>query len=113
MRSATYTNRSLGLLTQVICPHCWERFAPEDVLWIAAHEDLNKDDMLADGAYRRFKPTRFTVSGQAIDARGMACHTLACPHCHLEVPEPVLQLEPLFLSISVPPPAASRMPCPQ
>jgi hypothetical protein len=54
---------------------------------------LGKDHQL------RFLPTRFTVEGHAIDAKGTACHGLACPRCHLSLPWPLLEQMPLFLSI--------------
>lgn len=44
-------------------------------------------------------PTRFTVEGDAIDARGFACQSLACPHCHLHIPRALLELQSLFMSI--------------
>ena len=31
--------------------------------------------------------------------RGFACHALACPNCHLPIPRPLLEMEPMFLSI--------------
>jgi hypothetical protein len=88
-----------GLLSQATCPNCWEKFAPEDVMWVSEHADLYDDGKLGSGNQRRFVPTRFNVAGQAIDARGMACHHLACPKCHLDMPRSMLELEPLFFSI--------------
>jgi len=90
---------AIRLLPQVTCPHCWERFAPEEVLWISEHVDLIGDPLLGPDQMRRFLPSRFTVEGDAIDARGMACRSLACPKCHLTVPRSLTELEPLFLSI--------------
>jgi hypothetical protein len=57
------------------------------------------DDRLGQDHQRRFLPTRFTVDGNALDAKGLECHQLACPHCHLGVPRSLYELEPLFLSI--------------
>jgi hypothetical protein len=48
---------------------------------------------------QRFLPTHFTVKGEAIDGKGFPCYQLACPKCHLNVPAPLLEMEPLFLSI--------------
>jgi hypothetical protein len=87
------------LLRQVTCPHCWKSFHPEDVLWIAAHADLMGDPRLGPEHPQRLLPTRFNIEGNALDARGFECHTLACPHCHLGVPRALLEMEPLFLSI--------------
>jgi hypothetical protein len=88
-----------GLLDRITCPHCWEHFAPEKVLWISEHQDLLGDPKLGPEQQQRFLPTRFTVAGEAVDARGFACQQLACPNCHLAVPRPFLEMEPLFLSI--------------
>ncbi len=74
------------LLAQVVCPHCWERFQPADVLWISEHLDLLGDPRLGPERQQRFLPSRFTITGDAIDARGMTCQHLACPHCHLPIP---------------------------
>ncbi len=89
----------IRLLTRVTCPHCWESFPPEQVLWISEHVELLGDSRLGPERQQRFLPSRFTVNGDAVDARGMTCRSLACPHCHLAVPRAMLEMEPLFLSI--------------
>jgi len=91
--------RTVKLLAQVTCPHCWERFQPEQVLWISEHLDLLGDPRLGPERQQRFLPSRFTLDGDAIDARGMTCRSLACPHCHLPLPRAMLEMEPLFISI--------------
>ena len=53
-------NGTRRLLARVTCPHCWHRFAPEDVLWVASHGALDTDPRLGE-APRRFLPSRFTV----------------------------------------------------
>lgn len=98
----TMTSRptaNYGLLPRITCPHCWEHFAPEKLMWVAEHTDLLGDERLGGEQPLRFLPTRFTVGGEAIDPKGFPCHQLACPNCHLNVPRPLLELEPLFLSI--------------
>ena len=40
-----------------------------------------------------------SVIGHAIDARGLPCQDLACPRCHLIVPDVMLTAEPFFISI--------------
>ena len=82
----TVQTEPIRLLTQVTCPHCWETFPPEQVLWISEHVELLGDPMLGPERQQRFLPSRFTVDGDAIDAQGMTCRSLACPHCHLAVP---------------------------
>lgn len=91
--------RKTKLLQQVTCPHCWHRFPPEQILWIAEHVDLLGDPLAGPDQMQRFLPSRFTVRGEAVDAHGFACHQLACPHCHLTIPRPLLEKEPLFFSI--------------
>ena len=88
------------LLKQPKCPHCWQRFAPEEVLWLAEHQDLLGDPMLTGADPQRFLPTRFSVDGDAIDAKNFNCSQLACPRCHLAVPRATLEMEPLFVSIT-------------
>jgi len=88
-----------GLLNRITCPHCWEHFAPEKSLWISEHQDLLGDQRLGPEQQQRFLPTRFTVAGEALDAKGFPCQHLACPHCHLGVPRPFLEMESLFLSV--------------
>src|SRR5262245_1736033 len=89
---------SVDLRAQVTCPHCWQNFPPDEVLWIAAPSDLMGDPMLPSEP-RRFLPTRFTVSGLAIDVKGAVCEHLACPNCHLHLPRAFLEMSPLFVSI--------------
>ena len=77
MTPAYYDQLSAGaitpvkLLPQVTCPHCWERFAPEDVLWVSEHVDLLGDPLLGPERQQRFLPSRYTLEGDAIDAKGM------------------------------------------
>lgn len=90
---------AVQLLRRTTCPHCWTAFAPEESLWISAHADLLGDPRLGPDQLQRFLPTRFNVDGNALDARGMVCHSLACPRCHLSIPRAVLEMETLFVSI--------------
>jgi hypothetical protein len=87
------------LLAQVICPHCWERFPPEQALWVSEHIDLLGDSLLGPERQQRFLPSRYTLEGDAIDAKGMTSRTVACPQCHLSIPRSMLEMEPLFVSI--------------
>lgn len=90
---------AVNLLRRTTCPHCWKVFAPEDVLWIAAHADLRGDPRLGPDVPLRFLPSRFDIAGQALDARGFRCEQLACPHCHLPVPRSLLEAEPSIVSV--------------
>jgi hypothetical protein len=92
-------SRSVKLLPLVTCPHCWERFPAEEILWISEHVDLLGDRLLGPEQQQRFLPSRFSLDGDAVDPRGMICRSLACPRCHLPVPRAMLELEPLFVSI--------------
>lgn len=87
------------LLAKVVCPHCWHRFNLESILWVSQHAELLGDPVLGPDAASRFLPSRFTVEGDAIDARGMRSQTLACPTCHLTIPRAWIETPPLFLSI--------------
>jgi len=88
-----------GLRAKITCPYCWNHFAPENVLWVSEHNELLDDLRLGQDYQQRFLPTRFTVNGEALDAKGFPCHQLACPNCHLVVPRPLLEMKPHFLSI--------------
>ncbi len=96
---AAGTSVPAKLLGQITCPHCWERFAPEQILWISEHIDLLGDPRLGPESQQRFLPSRYTLEGDAIDAKGMTCRNTACPKCHLPVPRCMMEMEPLFLSI--------------
>lgn len=99
MATATEESQRLNLLRRVSCPHCWKSFPPERVLWVSEHIDLLGDPKLGAEHQQRFLPTRFTPAGEAVDARGFPCRQLACPNCHLLIPRPLLEMEPLYLSI--------------
>jgi len=99
MMKPAQETRPGGLLPRVTCPHCWDQFAPQKLLWVSEHTDLLGDHRLGPEQPQRFLPTRFTITGEALDARGFPCHQLACPNCHLTIPRSLLELEPLFLSI--------------
>jgi hypothetical protein len=74
-------------------------FSPDETLWVSQHPDLIGDPRLGTDHQQRFLPTRFTIAGAALDARGFSCHGLACPHCHLVVPRGLYEMEPAFMSI--------------
>jgi hypothetical protein len=87
------------LLSHITCPHCWQRITADQILWVSQHAELMGDAVLGSDAASRFLPTRFTVEGDALDARGMKCQLLGCPRCHLILPRPMTDTEALFISI--------------
>ena len=86
------------ILSYVTCPHCWHKAKPCDVMWVAAHPNLRDDPKIPDGQ-RRFLPTHFEISGQAVDSMGEECTDIACPRCHLVIPRDLVELPPAFFSI--------------
>ncbi len=83
----------------IVCPHCWYRFDVDEFLFVSRHQSLLGDPVLGDDAPLRFLPSRFTPEGNAIDAAGMSCPDMACPRCHLRIPQAASEMPPLFLSI--------------
>lgn len=97
--AATIVPAVTQLVPEVVCPNCWERFPPEAIYYIATEPSLIGDRRLGSNAPQRFLPSRFHPDGRAIDPHGGACHELACPHCHLEVPRSLLECPTIFASI--------------
>ena len=98
---ATQPKKSLipsPLRSRLTCPHCGKIFPPGDILWIAVHPSLVGDNLLGDGEQNRFLPTRFDIEGNAIDVKGVTCHDVACPHCHLPISRALVELDPVFIS---------------
>lgn len=84
---------------RIICPHCWISFPLEEICYISRHLDLLGDPILGADAQQRFLPMRFSPRGLALDANGMECPEMACPHCHLKIPESMIDLPTSFFSI--------------
>ncbi len=91
----------IELANEVMCPNCWNKFPPDEVLYISGSVNLAGDPKLVNPReLRRFLPTRFTADGAAIDEEGELCRDLACPRCHLFIPRVLLEKRPpLLLSI--------------
>jgi len=87
-----------GLVKDVVCPNCWERFPPERICYVSIHQDLFGDLRLGPQERRRFLPTRFHPDGRALDPKGSPCHVLACPKCHLSVPRVFVERPASFVS---------------
>jgi len=92
-------NYHQGHITWITCPHCWQRFDSRDVKYISRHLDLIGDPILGEDAQRRFVPVKYSAGGMAIDERGMECQEMACPLCHLKIPESVINLPSSIFSI--------------
>lgn len=67
-------------------------------MYISKHTDLMNDPIVGEN-YLRFLPNRFSVKGEALDPRGMSTSDLACPRCHLPVPETLLEMPSFFISM--------------
>lgn len=93
------SRQRIPLLAKISCPHCWQAFRPDELLWVSSHVDLLGDMVLGPEAQMRFSPSRFAPDGSALDPRGVPCRTLACPYCHLIVPRALIEADPLFLSM--------------
>jgi hypothetical protein len=91
---------SRKLKAGAVCPHCWHRFRPDETLWVAAHPELLGDRLLSAEDPVRFLPSRFTPAGEAIDPGGARTRRLACPHCHLEVPQLLLERPMVIMSVA-------------
>lgn len=83
----------------VICPHCWHKFEKSKINYISRHIELTGDPILGSEAQQRFLPTVFNEQGYAIDAYGLVCQDMACPNCHLRIPEAVTDITSSFFSI--------------
>ena len=87
------------LVNKMTCPNCWHGFPPAESLFISRHPDLVGDPVAGGNEPLRFEPMRFNVEGEALDERGFPSSDLACPHCHLPIPEAMLTIPVLFISI--------------
>ena len=83
----------------ITCPHCWNEFHLSQINYIASHPSLIGDTVLGESEQIRFLPNKFNAQGYAIDAKGMVCRDMACPRCHLKIPEIVLDEKMDILSI--------------
>ncbi len=91
--------KPIFLCKRIVCPHCWHEFSPDQILAISACPDLLGDIHLGKFEHTRFLPSHFNVQGQPLDSRGYVCQQLACPHCHLRIPDILLQTTSSFVSI--------------
>ena len=88
-----------NILPRMTCPHCWHVFSTSDVLFVSQHGELLGDPVLGPEAALRFRPSRFNLAGEALDACNTPCQLLACPRCHLSIARGMTVVAPLFVSI--------------
>lgn len=82
------------------CPHCWKSFSKENVCYISTHPDLLGDNIAGEFEQKRFVPTVYHSNGLPLDAKGMPCTDMACPHCHLRIPASIVDLTSFYISIA-------------
>ena len=100
--SKMYTDTANPLIeTNVVCPHCWQRFYVDQALYISRHPELREDSVLGPDVQRRFLPKEVTRdrSGAVLDSNGWNMTDRACPTCHLQVPQDLLEKKPFFVSV--------------
>jgi hypothetical protein len=81
------------------CPVCWIKFDAGDIMHLATHDSLRGDPVLGEDAAQRFTATRFNDEGQALDALGLPCTEMACPHCRRVLPPGFIEMTHHIISI--------------
>ncbi len=81
------------------CPVCWLKFDGGDIMHLATHDSLRGDPVLGEDAAQRFLATRFNDHGQALDALGLPCTEIACPHCRRVLPPGFTEMNHHIISI--------------
>lgn len=81
------------------CPVCWLPFDAGDIMHLATHDSLRGDPVLGEDAPQRFLATRFNDRGQALDALGLPCTEIACPHCRRALPPGFMEMTHHIISI--------------
>ena len=66
---------------------------------VAVHDSLRGDPVLGEDAPQRFQATRFNDAGQALDAMGLPCLDVACPHCRRKFPPGFLDVPYHIISL--------------
>jgi hypothetical protein len=84
----------------LVCPCCWSRFDLKDLLYVSQAQPLRGDPVLGPEEQSRFTPTSFDpVTNHALDAYGWPCWQLACPNCHLPLPQQIRNARLHFVSV--------------
>ena len=81
------------------CPYCRTVSDLGEVLAVSVSPTLLGDAVLGDGEPARFSPTNFTDTGLALDAEGGVCTDIACPRCHMALPQGLLNMEQIVMSV--------------
>lgn len=81
------------------CPYCRTVSAIEDVLSVSVSPGLMGDAVLGAGEQRRFLPSHFTGNGLALDEEGGVCTEVACPRCHMTLPQVLLEMPQIVMSV--------------
>ena len=87
------------LVRRLHCPHCWQGFAPSDALFVSEDPRLLGDPVAGADEPLRFLPSRFDLTGAAIDPEGARCTRLACPRCRQEFPRAMLEVPASIVSV--------------
>lgn len=87
------------LVRKVHCPCCWQGFAPQESLFIAEDPRLLGDPVAGPTEPIRFLPSRFDLTGAAIDPDGARCTRLACPRCRQEFPRAMIEVPATIASV--------------
>jgi len=93
---STIAKAETRLLT---CPVCWLPFDLGEIMHLATHDSLRGDPVLGEDASQRFLATRFNDRGQALDALGLPCTEIACPHCRRVLPPGFTEMPHHIISI--------------
>ena len=72
---------------------------PADALFLAEDPRLLGDPVAGADEPLRFLPSRFDLTGAAIDPEGARCTRLACPRCRREFPRSMLELPSAIVSV--------------
>jgi hypothetical protein len=87
------------LVRRVTCPSCWHGFPPSEVLFVAEDPRLLGDPVAGADEPLRFLPSRFDLTGAAMDPMGCRCTRVACPRCRVELPRAMLEMPATFVSM--------------
>ena len=84
----------------VTCPHCWNRFHGDQAWYISSHTKLIGDPVLG-AVQKRYSPAEARHKGtKVVDEEGWEMVQRACPRCHLQIPDQMLDSRARFVSIA-------------